>query len=191
MDAKENKLTKAQLHSIMEGLIFTSGEEGVSLLQLQSVLKDFSKEELKEELQKMEEACLEEERGIVLTNYGGRYRYLAKEHVNEYAKSLYARTSMSFLSPSALETLALVAYRQPITRVEIDEIRGVASDLMLRKLCARGLVETCGRKDVAGRPLLYQVTPQFLDTFGLESLQDLPEVEQPQIKDTLFSESED
>lgn len=85
-----------------------------------------------------------------------------------------------------MEVLSLVAYRQPITRVEIDDIRGVSSEMMLKKLQARDLIETCGHKETIGRPLLYQVSARFYDTFGLESLEDLPQTEQKQGPDNLF-----
>ena len=77
-------------------------------------------------------------------------------------------------SQSALETLAIIAYKQPITRVQIEEIRGVNCDLMVRKLAALDLIEEAGRETTPGRPILYQVTPEFLDVFNLLSLEDLP-----------------
>ena len=93
------------------------------------------------------------------------------------------------LSPAALETLAIIAYKQPITRVEIEEIRGVNCEMMLKKLQLRNLIEAKDRKDVIGKPLLYTVTDEFLDTFQLESLKELPELKQKDFEDSeLFEE---
>jgi len=90
-----------------------------------------------------------------------------------------------------MEVLSLIAYRQPITRVEIDEIRGVSSELMLKKLQARDLIETCGNKDTIGRPLLYRVSSAFYDAFGLESLADLPECDTDPKTSPLFERQEE
>ena len=85
-----------------------------------------------------------------------------------------------------METLAIVAYKQPITRGEIEEIRGVSCDMMVRKLLARNLIKECGRSDAPGRPFLYEVTEEFMDTFKLVSLKELPEL--PEFKDTMEEE---
>lgn len=96
--------------------------------------------------------------------------------MHEYAQKLFADIKQSTLSQSALETLAIVAYKQPITRVEIEEIRGVGCDMMLRKLQARNLIEEAGRSEAPGRPILYGVTQEFMDSFKLLSLQELPDL---------------
>ena len=91
-------------------------------------------------------------------------------------KKMFASTKISTLSQAALETLAIIAYKQPITRGEIEEIRGVGCDMMVRKLLARNLIKECGRSDAPGRPFLYEVTDEFMDAFKLESLKELPEL---------------
>ena len=97
---------------------------------------------------------------------------------------------MATLSNAALETLAIIAYKQPITRVEIEEIRGVGCDMMIRKLLARSLIKECGRSDAPGRPFLYEVTKEFMDTFQLESLKELPDLPdfKEQVDEELFDE---
>ncbi len=178
------------MSAILEGLIFTAGEEGLSTIQIQSVLSDYSREEISMFLHELQMEYTKDDHGIELVRYGGRWKFVAKEFVYPSARKLYAKAGGSQLSNAALEVLSLVAYRQPITRVEIDEIRGVSSELMLKKLQARGLIETCGHKDTVGKPLLYQVSQGFFDAFGLESLEDLPQVVEQETL-TLFATEEE
>lgn len=180
----------------LEGLLFASGDEGLSLIQLQSVFPSFSRTELTERLEALQKKMNSKDSGIEVVCYASRWKLCAKETVYPLACKLYAAVKAPALSSAAMEVLALVAYRQPITRVEIEDIRGVSSDVMLKKLQARGLIETCGRKDAAGKPLLYRVTDGFLDAFGLESIEDLPAVgidavDGLQQGGTLFTESEE
>lgn len=177
-----------KLKAMLEGLIFTSGEEGLSVIQLQSVLESLSRQEIGDALEELRTDYASAQRGIELVCYGGKWKLMAKPLVYPVAERLYAKARSKVLSPAAMEVLALVAYHQPITRVEIDEIRGVSSEMTLKKLQARSLVETCGHLDVIGRPLLYQVTESFLDAFGMESLSDLPECEMPETGQALFEE---
>lgn len=178
-----------RLMPLVEGLIFTAGEDGLSLLQIQSVFEECTRDELGQVLELLRRQYQLQSRGIELVRYGGRWKFVAKEAVFPYASRLYARTSTSSLSPAAMEVLSLIAYNQPITRVEIDEIRGVSSEVMLKKLQARDLIETCGNRDTIGRPLLWQVSSAFYDAFGLESLADLPECETPEVITDLFEQA--
>ena len=90
-------------------------------------------------------------------------------------------TENNTLSNSALETLAIIAYNEPITRVEVDEIRGVQTGQLIRKLVAKGLIKEDGRSNLPGRPILYKTTSEFLDYFGLKSISELPEIKMPEI----------
>lgn len=180
---------KEQLKSVLEGLVFASGEDGLSVIQLQSVLTNLERSEIEELLGQIQKEY--ENRGLDLVNWGGRWKIVASSSVYPYAQKLYESIQPASLSSAAMETLALIAYRQPITRVEIDEIRGVASDMMIKKLQARGLVESCGYKDTVGHPILYQVTQSFLDSFGLEDLSELPQLQPQNVQETLFDESEE
>ena len=102
-----------------------------------------------------------------------------KEH-KEYYKKLVIDEENSILSQSALETLAIIAYNAPLTRIDIDNIRGVNSSYVVRKLLLKGLIEEIGRSDAPGRPRLYNITPRFLDYFGLGSIDELPKLEERQ-----------
>ena len=132
-------------------------------------------EELFEELQKL---YTDDSHGFEIERFGETYRFLSKALVHESAKRLFSLEKETKLSNAAMETLAIIAYKQPITRVEIEEIRGVSADVMLRKLEARGLIQESGRSDAPGKPFLYTVTDEFMNTFHLTSLSELPDLPQ-------------
>ena len=100
-----------------------------------------------------------------------------KKECHEYLEKLVEVEENAVLSQSALETLAIIAYNEPITRIQIDEIRGVNSSYVLRKLLLRDLIKEVGRSDLPGKPFLYATTPKFLDYFGLSSIEELPKIE--------------
>lgn len=161
--------------AIMEGLLFLSGDEGLTIEQLQGSLEK-SREETESTLNSLMDRYLQDDRGIELVRFGGIYKFVSKESIHPYAEKLFASTHMSTLSQAALETLAIIAYKQPITRSEVEEIRGVGCDMMIRKLLARSLIKECGRSDAPGKPFLYEITPEFMDAFKLESLKELPDL---------------
>lgn len=165
------------MRKILEGLLFLSGDEGLSEKQLCDALS-INEEALQKNIRQMMDDYLEEEHGIEIVHFGGRYKFVTKEIVYPYAEKLFSSTKMATLSSAALETLAIIAYKQPITRSEIEEIRGVGCDMMIRKLIARSLIKECGRSDAPGRPFLYEVTEEFMDSFQLESLDELPELKE-------------
>ncbi|MGX8834207.1 SMC-Scp complex subunit ScpB [Amedibacillus sp. YH-ame6] len=166
-----------KLKSVLEGLLFLSGDEGLSKEQILGCMdEDEQVEHIEETLDELMKDYLEDCHGIELVRFGGIYKFVSKECVHEYAERLFSSTKMSTLSNAAMETLAIIAYKQPITRVEIEEIRGVGCDMMVRKLLARSLIKECGRSDAPGRPFLYEVTEEFMDTFKLESLKELPDL---------------
>lgn len=115
-----------------------------------------------------------EERAVQIYKLGDGYQLLTRPEYAPYLERFDSIPKMGRLSQAALETLAIVVYRQPVSRIEIDEIRGVNSGPVLRTLQERGLVEVVGRAEGLGRPLLYGTTKQFLEHFGLRSLEDLP-----------------
>lgn len=182
---KENN---QRLSSILEGLLFLVGDEGLTVPQAAKSMNVSEKkvESLFEDLQKY---YTSDERGFEIERYGNRYRFLSKAFVHESAKRLFSIDKISKLSNAAMETLAIIAYKQPVTRVEIEEIRGVGADVMIRKLEARGLIKEDGRSDAPGRPFLYSVTDEFMDAFkllSLDELPDLPEFDKDEEKDDLF-----
>ncbi len=166
----------SDLRPIIEGLLFVSGDEGVSLAQLAEVLV-INEDAL---LEMMDNFIIEfnsdESRGIEMVRFGKKYKLITKAITHSYCQKLFEETSSKQFSQAALETLAIIAYKQPVTRVEIEEIRGVSCDMMIRRLLARNLIREAGRLDTIGKPFLYEVTEEFLDTFSLTSLSELPEL---------------
>ena len=171
--------------SIIEGLLFLSGDEGLSIEQICETC-ELESREVEDLIDELMVEYLKEDHGIEIVHYGGRYKFISKEIIHPFAQKLFSSSKMSNLSQAALETLAIIAYKQPITRVEIEEIRGVSCDMMVRKLLARSLIKECGRTDAVGRPFLYEVTSEFMDAFKLESLKELPEL--PVIEENMDSE---
>lgn len=165
------------MRKILEGLLFLSGDEGLSASQLCESL-EISEEALEKNIRQMMDEYLEEDHGIELVHFGGKYKFVTKEIVYPYAEKLFSSSKMATLSAAALETLAIIAYKQPITRAEVEELRGVGCDMMIRKLMARSLIKECGRSDAPGRPFLYEVTSEFMDSFKLQSLKELPELKE-------------
>ncbi|MEG0176692.1 SMC-Scp complex subunit ScpB [Anaerorhabdus sp.] len=161
--------------TILEGLLFIVGEEGITLQQASEVL-GISFERCETEFKLLQDAYADDCRGFEIANYGGVYKFLSKAIVHPYAEKLFQTTKTAGISQAALETLAIIAYKQPITRVEIEEIRGVGCDMMLRKLEARNLIRENGRSEAPGRPILYEVTDEFMDSFKLLSLEELPKL---------------
>lgn len=177
------------IHTILEGLLFLCGDEGLTLSQLQVTL-EIEETEIATALDELMVQYVEDSRGMELVHFGGVYKLVSKQIIHPYAEKLFASTKMATLSQAALETLAIIAYKQPITRVEIEEIRGVNCDMMVRKLLARNLIKECGRSDAPGRPFLYEVTSEFMDSFKLESLKELPDLPEvhSDMQEELFDE---
>ena len=164
------------MKAVLEGLLFVSGEEGLSKAKLVSLL-DISLEEVSSLLDELKNDYSDDSRGLMLQKYGDSYKLTTKkEHAPYYKKLVDGEVSES-MSPSALETLAIVAYNEPVTRVTVDEIRGVSSAHIIRKLVFKNLIKEVGRSDLPGKPILYGVTDQFLDYFGLKSIDELPKIE--------------
>ncbi len=176
--------------SIIEGLIFLSGEDGITLEQIQTTLEDVPASDIRTYINALKEDYQSSNRGIELVEFAHRFKLITKEFVYEYGQKLFHEVKPISLSGAAMETLAIIAYKQPITRVEIEEIRGVNCDMMLKKLQARDLIEAKDRLDTVGKPLLYTVTDTFLDAFSLETLEELPQLPERKQSDTLFDEVE-
>ena len=169
---KENDV---KLKAILEGLLFLVGDDGLTVEQASKSM-DISAAKVEQLFDILQKDYVDDARGFEIERYGSRYRFLSKAFVHEAAKKLFSIDKISKLSNAALETLAIIAYKQPITRVEIEEIRGVGADVMIRKLEARGLIKEEGRSDAPGRPFLYSVTDEFMDAFKLLSLDELPDL---------------
>ena len=176
------------IETIVEGLLYMVGDDGLKVEQLASVI-DKSIEDSEAILNSIQSKYSNENFGIELVNYGKTYKFITKQEVAPYIQALFHTSKPNTLSQSALETLAIIAYKQPITRVEIEELRGVGADMMLRKLQARNLIREAGRSDAPGKPILYEVTEEFMDSFKLYTLNelpDLPEFNSDEENETLF-----
>ena len=176
------------MEAIVEGLLYIVGEDGVKAEQL-AVAIDKSLEDTKIILENIQHKYASELYGIELVGYGSVYKFITKKDVYPYAQILFGTAKPGTLSQAALETLAIIAYKQPITRIEIEELRGVSAEVMLRKLLARNLIREAGRSEAPGRPILYEVTEEFMDSFKLYTLNelpDLPEYKQEDENENLF-----
>ncbi|WP_066372571.1 SMC-Scp complex subunit ScpB [Neobacillus fumarioli] len=162
--------------SILESLLFAAGDEGLSLKQIAEVLEvdEMKAQEIIEDLRL--EYSKNDNRGIMLIELAGTYQLATKKENAIYLRKLVDSPNTSTLSQAALETLAIIAYKQPITRAEIEEIRGVKTERPLHTLMAKALIKEIGRADGAGRAYLYGTTEEFLDYFGLKSLDELPKL---------------
>lgn len=169
LDEKTNYL------DIIEGMLYLAGDDGVDIKQVAGVLEISRKDAtlLMDQFTQMYEN--KEMKGIVLVNFGGRYKLATNSEYFIYYQKMVEQSSAS-LSNAALETLAIIAYNQPITRASVEDIRGVGCDAMIRKLVAKALIKEVGREDSPGMPILYGVTDEFMDTFGLTSLDELPDL---------------
>ncbi len=161
------------LKAILEGLLFVAGDDGLTTDQMLSVL-DIDKEKLSNLITNLETDYSNNNRGIALEYLGGKLKMVTKKEHAEYYKKLFNNEDNNTLSPSALETLAIIAYNEPVTRIVVDEIRGVNSAHIIRKLVFRNFIKEVGRSELPGKPILYGVTDEFLDYFGLASTKDLP-----------------
>lgn len=160
---------------IIEGMLYLAGDDGIDIKQVAGVLEISRKDAtlLMDRFTQMYENKIM--KGITLVNFGGRYKLATNAEYFIYYQKMVEQSSAS-LSNAALETLAIIAYNQPITRASIEDIRGVGCDAMIRKLVAKALIKEVGREDSPGMPILYGVTDEFMDTFGLTSLDELPDL---------------
>ena len=165
------------MKAIIEGLLFLRGSDGLTFHELKEIL-DTNDDEIKNCIKDLyKEYVNDKNRGIQLELLGERFKLTTKPEHKEYYKKLVFEEEDSNLTQAALETLAIIAYNEPITRIEVDEIRGVNSSYLIRKLMIKNLIQEVGRAESAGRPRQYGVTNAFLDYFGLNSIDDLPKIE--------------
>jgi len=163
-----------RLERILEALFFVAGE-ALELKRLQKLIPEASREELEAAIKALESRY--QGRGVVLRPVAGGFRLETAPDLAPYVQRLVHGTAPR-LSRAALETLAIVAYKQPITRAEIEALRGVDCSGALKALLEKNLIRIAGRKDVPGKPLLYATTKRFLEVFGLKSLEDLPSLKE-------------
>ena len=168
------------MKAVLEGILFIVGEDGIDLETISNVL-EVNKEEAERLIEELSNDYQSEERGITIKKFGNLYKLTTKKEHKEYYNKLADIPNIKNLSQSSLETLAIIAYNEPITRSEVDELRGVNSSQIIRNLIAKDFIKEVGKSDKVGRPNLYGITDEFLDYFGLESKEELPSIEEIKI----------
>ena len=160
---------------ILEGLLFAVGEEGLNLEQLMETM-DLGAYEVEVLIGKLRSRYEGEEHGLTISEMAGLYKMVTKKDHADYFKKLLESPHQKTLSPAALEVLAIIAYKQPMTRGEVEMIRGVNNDSVMKKLLMFDLIEEAGRSKAPGRPMKFRTTDAFLDYFGIKTIEELPEI---------------
>jgi len=175
-------MDEQELKHIIEALLFAS-DEPLTVRRIRDIVnaKGVDGRVVRRAVESLRQEYAEGRRGIQIEEVAGGYRLLSSREHASYVEQLHRAQKRARLSQAALETLAIIAYKQPVHRADIEAIRGVQVDAVLRGLQERGLVRVVGRADLLGRPFLYGTTKRFLEIFGLKSLDDLPNVEELQI----------
>ena len=166
----------------IETLIFAS-EKGIGIEEIKSVIIELSNTHLTDEdiykiLALIKQKYIEAKLSIELVHFSGAYQFLTKKEFHPVISKLHLQRSKKSLSQAALETLAIIAYKQPVTKLEVEHIRGVNCDYSIQKLLDKELISISGRANSVGKPLLYSVSGLFLDYFGINSLSDLPKLKE-------------
>ena len=168
----QEKNSEGTLKGRIEAILFVAGEP-VSVRDLAKVLQ-IGEKELSRVLKEIKDEYDYENRGFLLKRFGSHVQLATRPLYSEDVVRLLQPVQQQSLSQAAMETLAVVAYKQPATRAEVEQVRGVKCDYSLQSLILKGLIEEAGRKDTIGRPILYRTTDQFLSHFGIQSLDELP-----------------
>lgn len=175
--------------AIVEGLLFASGDTGVTVNQLANVL-EVSQAMIAGLLEELKTDYEQSDRGIMIMQSHYTFHLTTKPRHGQHIQKLFENPKMTRLSQAALETLAIIAYQQPITRTEIEEIRGVKSDRSVQTLLARSLIEEVGRRESVGRPVLFSTSKAFLTFFGLASIEELPPLPENPEDDSIEQEAD-
>ncbi|MGE5473310.1 MAG: SMC-Scp complex subunit ScpB [Ignavibacteriales bacterium] len=165
-----------KIEGLVEALLFASGEP--VHLETLSEITGVDAKTLVNIINRLSDAYISENRGIQIREINGAYQLCSKVDYFEYVKKLFEPRQKQGLSQAALETLSIIAYNQPSTKVEIEKIRGVNSDSSVNLLLERNLIKEAGRMDAPGKPILYETTEEFLRAFGYKSLAELPPVDE-------------
>lgn len=162
-------------YSIIESLLFVSGDP-LKLKDISSIIEcdiNYTRQLLKE----LSYIYEEDNRGIKIININEEYQLVTKPQNSDFIQKILKTNHRQSLSQASLETLAIIAYKQPITRIDIDEIRGVKSESAIMNLAEKNLIKECGRLEVPGRPILYGTTDEFLKQFNIQKISELPSLE--------------
>ncbi len=175
-EGSENGIKQPTVESAIEAVLFASNES-LSAERIANIVET-SVKQVRQHIQNLNDKYQANNNAFRIEQIAGGYQMLTLSPYNHWLKKLLRVRSDSKLSPAALETLAIIAYKQPVIRADIEAIRGVAVGELVRSLMDKGLVKIVGRAEVLGRPTLYGTTKKFLEVFGLNSLKDLPKVEE-------------
>jgi segregation and condensation protein B len=167
--------TKRKYFSIIESLLFVTGDS-LKLSEMANIL-ECSMEFTRQLVNELKLIYEDEQRGIKIIVTNDEYQFVTKPGNSEYVQKLLKTNIRQSLSQASLETLAIIAYKQPITRVEIEEIRGVKSDRAIYTLSEKSLIKDSGRKNVPGRPIIYVTTDEFLKHFDFHNINEMPSLE--------------
>ncbi len=176
--SEKEEVRGGSLKGRIEAILFVAGE-AVSLKDMAKALA-VGEKELKSALEEIGSEYDYEQRGFMLKRFGDKVQLATRPLYAEDVLRLLQPVQQQSLSQAAMETLAVVAYKQPVTRAEVEQIRGVKCDYSLQSLTAKGLIAEAGRKDTIGRPILYATTDTFLSHFGIATLEDLPPLPEPE-----------
>ena len=157
----------------IEGLLFLVGDEGASLKEISKIF-EIKIAEVKGIIEELKNDLESEDRGLGIIEYNGKLKFTTKQQYFDFYTKLVEEKKKRGLSQAALETLAIIAYNQPFSRSEIENIRGIAADGMIYKLKNLGFIKESGRSEKLGKPMMYEVTGKFFDIFKLKSLKELP-----------------
>ncbi len=174
-------MNREKQKAVLEAVLFTMGE-AVEAERLASVL-EIDKKEVRELLLEMKKEYEEKDCGVTLIELDDSFQMCTKPEMYEYLIKIAKTPRKYVLTDTLLETLSIVAYKQPITRAEIERVRGVSCDHAVNRLVEFGLITEVGRMDAPGRPLLFGTTEEFLRSFGVKSLEELPELSAVQIEE--------
>ena len=162
------------LKGLLEEVLYVYSNP-IDLEDIAKILYDFDKKEIQLALDQMRERSLNRKSGLILNKYDDRYQFVTRSENDKYFEKIIQKTERK-LSTSTMETLSIIAYKQPVTRAEIDKIRGVNSQSSIDNLLDKGLIMENGRLEKIGKPIIYITTNEFLRYFNLESLENLPEI---------------
>ncbi|TET34664.1 MAG: SMC-Scp complex subunit ScpB [Planctomycetota bacterium] len=179
----EPPVTVEQLPNILEALLFASGTEPLSVRKLAHLLPGIEGKTVRKALNKLAEEYSTSKRGIQLEEVAGGFQLFTNMEYYQYLKKLKRAPRPIRLSSASMQVLALVAWKQPVIKADVDTIRGTDCGQILRNLIELGLLEMSGRAEVIGKPYLYSTTRQFLEVFGMRSLDDLPKIEDLAVED--------
>lgn len=174
-------MDKTRQKAVLEAVLFTMGES-VEISKLAEVIEEDVKT-TKLILQELGEDYAKEDRGITLTQFDNAVQLCTKSDMYEYLIKIAKNPRKMVLTDTVLETLSIIAYKQPVTRLEVERVRGVSCDHAINKLLEYELITELGRMDAPGRPLLFGTTEQFLRSFGVKSLEELPQLNPVQLEE--------